>query len=391
MAKDNLTKEANISVTARELDFVTRFSQNWEALLTITGISRPIKKDMGAVLKVKKGAIVLQSGEVPEGNEIPYSLASVTEEVLEEMDIEKWAKAVSAEAIKTYGYDVAVAKTDDAFLNQLQRTVMDRFYGFLKTGTLTNIQPSFQMALAMAKGYVVNMFQSLNLTCTDVIGFVNTLDVYEYLANANITVQTEFGFNYIKNFMGYNTIFLLPDEQIPRNKVIACPVENIIMYYVDPSDSDFAKAGLQYTVDGVTPLLGFHTQGNYGTAVSESFAIMGLRLMAEYLDGIAVVSIDSTGSLGAVTVASAAGAETGDSKITVTFADKTPDMTLFYKGASSDPTPAYKATIDSTWTALAEGENNIAGLTSGNVVSVVAVNGTGQVLAAGHATVVVKS
>ena len=79
-----------------------------------------------------------------------------------------------------------------------------------------------------------------------------------------------------------------------EGKVIATPVDNIDLYYVDPSDSDFAKAGLAYTVEGETNLIGFHTEGNYGTAVSDSFALMGLTLFAEYLDGIAVVEIDDS-------------------------------------------------------------------------------------------------
>ena len=38
--------------------------------------------------------------------------------------------------------------------------------------------------------------------------------------------------------------------------MIALPVENIDLYYVDPSDSDFAKLGLNYTVKGETNLIG---------------------------------------------------------------------------------------------------------------------------------------
>ena len=91
--------------------------------------------------------------------------------------------------------------------------------------------------------------------------------------------------------MGYKVIFLLSDGEIARGRVIATPVENIALYYVDPSDSDFAKAGLVYTTDGNTNLIGFHTQGNYNTAVSESFAIMGMTLFAEYLDAIAVIDV----------------------------------------------------------------------------------------------------
>lgn len=290
-AKENLTKTANIDVAAREIDFVSRFQSNWEALRDILGIMRPIKKQPGAVLKSKVASITLQDGDIDEGVEIPYSLAEVEEVPYEEMDIEKYAKAVSIEAIKDHGYDVAVALTDNAFLNQLQSNVMNRFYTYLQTGTKTATFTTFQMALAMARGAVLNEFKSMQKDVTEVVGFVNIMDFYSYLGAADVTVQTQFGMTYIQNFMGYRVIFLCSDNEIPSKTIIAVPVENIVMYYVDPAQSDFSRAGLQYTTVGETPLIGFHTQGNYNTAVSECFAIMGFVLFAEYLNGIAVVSI----------------------------------------------------------------------------------------------------
>lgn len=292
MPKNNLIMTADIQVTAREIDFVTRFENNWQHLRDILGIMRPVKKQPGAMLKSKYAEGTLQSGVVGEGEEIPYSKFTVKEKPYEEMTIEKYAKAVSIEAIKDHGYENAVQMTDDQFLFELQTNVTNRFYTYLNTGTLTSNETTFQMALAMAKGRVVNKFKQMHKNATGVVGFVNVLDVYEYLGAAEITVQNQFGFQYIKDFMGYNVIFLLSEAEIARGKVIATPVDNIVMYYVDPSESDFAKAGLVYqTGAGETNLIGFHTQGNYNTAVSEAFAIMGLTLFAEYIDAIAVITI----------------------------------------------------------------------------------------------------
>lgn len=291
MAKANLTNSEAIAVTAREIDFVTRFGKNWEHLREILGIMRPIRKTPGAVLKSKKATMVLQSGAVAEGEEIPYSKAQIEEIDYAEMTVEKFAKATSLEAIKDHGYDVAVGMTDEAFLFELQENVTGRFYTYLNTGSLTSTETSWQRALAMAKGNVINKFKQMHRTVTNVVAFVNVLDVYDYLGDKDISIQSEFGFQYIKNFMGYSTVFLLSDEEIARGKVIATPVENIALYYVDPSESDFAKAGLVYRTAGETRLIGFHTQGNYSTAVSECFAIMGMVLFAEYLDGIAVVTV----------------------------------------------------------------------------------------------------
>lgn len=291
MAKNNLTKTTDIDVTVREIDFVSRFGTTWEHLREILVTMRLIKKTPGAVLKSKKATVALQDGKIGEGEEVPYSKATITETPYEEMQVEKYSSAVSIEAINEYGYDVAVSMTDEAFLAELQANVTNRFYDYLNTGELTGSESTWQKALAMAKGSVVNKFKKMHKTVTEVVGFVNVLDLYDYLGDKDITVQSEFGFNYVKNFLGYSTVFLLSDDEIARGTVIATPVENINLYYIDPSASDFARAGLSYTVDGETPLIGFHTQGNYGTVVSEMFAIMGLTLFAEYIDGIAVFKV----------------------------------------------------------------------------------------------------
>ena len=289
-SKANLTKAANITTAAREEDFVTVFNDNWEALRRIMGIMRPIRKTPGTKLVSNKAKVTLQDS-VGEGEEIPYSLAEVEPVAYQDLTIEKYAKAVSIEAVAKHGAAVAVQKTDDEFRNELQKKVLVRFYTFLNTGALTSAYSTWQMALAMAKGNVLDKFQKMRKTVTDVVGFCNIIDAYEYIGGANITVQTAFGLNYIENFMGYSTLFLMSEPDIARGTVIAVPVENIDLYYIDPSDSDFAQLGLNYTVQGETNLIGFHANGNYNTAVGESFAIMGMALWAEYLDGIAVVSV----------------------------------------------------------------------------------------------------
>ena len=226
-----------------------------------------------------------------EGEEIPYSKASVTEIPYAELGIAKWAKAVSIEAIRDKGYEAAVQMTDNEFLFELQNEVTGRFYQYLNTGTLTLKESTWQRALAMAKGSVLNKFKQMRRTASEIVGFVNVLDLYDYLGDRDISVQSEFGFTYLKNFLGFGTVFLLSDEEIERGRVIATPAENIVLYYVDPSDSDYARAGLSYTTDGETNLIGVHMQGNYATAVSEVYAIMGVTLFAEYQDAIAVATV----------------------------------------------------------------------------------------------------
>lgn len=288
-AKANLTKAADITITAREIDFVTRFTDDWTALREIMGIMRPIKKAPGTKLTSYTASVTLADGAVAEGDEIPYSKATVTPVSYADLMLEKYCKAVSIEAVNQYGAVVAVEKTDNAFLKELQSKVMTKFYDFVKTGTLTSTESTFQMAVAMAIGKVKDKFKKLHKNASEVVVFVNTLDVYRYLGSANITVQTSNGIDYMKNFMGASTMIL--SSELPEGKVIAVPADNIVLYYTDPSDSDFRKLGLQFTTQGETNLIGFHAEGDYKHAVGESFAIMGMTLWAEYLDAIAVVTI----------------------------------------------------------------------------------------------------
>ena len=299
--RDSLPNVYAESILPREIDFVSRFGRNWDRLRELMGIMRPIRKAPGTTLSLVKASVTLEDGDVDPGEVIPYSKATFTKVSFEDIDIKKYAKAVTIEEVNKYGAAIAVEKSDDAFLNALQLTVMSDFYTFLNddTNATTGTADNFQKALAKAKAEVLSVFQEANLTATEVVGFANIMDAYDYLGEKDITVQSEFGINYVKNFLGYSTLFLLSDSFIEQGTVIALPVENIDLYYIDPSDSEFARLGLEYTVQGETNLIGFHAQGAYHTAVGESYALMGMKLWSEYADGIAIITFGAGGATGA--------------------------------------------------------------------------------------------
>lgn len=316
-APDGMTGQGNLEVKAREIDFVTSFGKNIQALLDVLGIARMIRKENGSALKTKEVAGELKSGDIGEGEEIPYSQYKVTEKVFDTIKIEKYRKGVSLEAIAEKGYDVAVNDTDEEFKSDLQNKVSDKFYKQLKSGSLTGSETTWQMAIAMSIGKVKDKFKKMKRTATGVAVWVNTLDVYKYLGAADITLQTAFGFEYMKNFLGADVVFI--SSEIPESVVIATPLNNIVAYYVDPGDSEFVKAGLSYTTDPTTGFIGFHAQGTYERAISDMFAIMGLRLFCEYLDAIAYTSVGSrdTQTLGELHLTAVEGTNAGDTAITM--------------------------------------------------------------------------
>ena len=132
------------SVTAREEDFVTRFNDNWEALRNILGIMRPIRKTPGTQLVSYTASVALESGDVGAGEMIPYSKTTIVQATKADLTIRKYAKAVPIEDVDKYGADIAVEKSDDAFLTSLQNEVLGDFYTFLGTGTLTGTAATWQ-------------------------------------------------------------------------------------------------------------------------------------------------------------------------------------------------------------------------------------------------------
>ena len=286
----NTTTTNQITTSVKEIDFVSRFNRNWDTLREILGIMNPVRKTPGTKLVASKATVELQDGNVAEGDEVPLSQAKVEPVAFEDISLKKYRKAVTAEAVAKYGAAVAVQKTDDAFLVELQNEVLDDFYTFAQTGTLTGEASTFQMAVAMAATMVKDKFKKMRLDYTNIVAFVNTVDVGRYLGGAQITVQNRNGVEYIKDFLGVQTVIIT--SEIPENTVLAIPADNIVLYYIDPADGDFRELGLEYyTGDGETNLIGIHKEGNYGRVMGETHALMGMKLFAEYIDAIAKFTI----------------------------------------------------------------------------------------------------
>ena len=388
-ALDNQTGTAQIQVRAREIDFVTSFGRNFQALLDVMGISRAIRKENGSVLRVRTASGTLQSGEVAEGDLVPLSQYEVTEKDFDKIKILKYKKGVTIEAIAEKGYEAAVAMTDEEFRSDLQNVVLNKFYDQLKAGSLVGHETSWQMAVSMAIGRVRDKFETMGRTATGTAVWVNTLDVYKYLGAAEISMQTAFGMNYVQNFLGADVVFI--SSQIPEDVVIATPLNNLVAYYVDPSDSEFARAGLVYTTDPTTGFIGFHTQGNYDRVISEMDAIMGLRIFAEYQDAIAYIAVGSsdTQTLGNLTVTSAEGSVSGMTQLSVEPGLSSINNVYKYKiNASQAENVTYGMNVQS-W-ARWDGVSEIA-VTDGHHVTVVEADPTYKAVASGDVVADVKA
>lgn len=384
-AEPNVITTQQFTINPREVDFVTSFGRDITALTEILGISRPIRKANGTILTAKKAAGELQSGIVAEGDIIPLSQFEVEPVSFDPIQLQKYRKAVTIEAIEKFGLETAVGMTDEEFKIQLQDEVLAPMYNFLLNGQLTSEEATFQMAVAMSIGRVKDAFKKMHRQATGVAVFANTLDVYEYLGGAQITVQTVFGMDYVENFLGADILFF--SSEIPQGRVIATPVNNINIYYVDPGDAEFAQAGLAYTTDAQVPYIGFHTEGNYQRAQSESFALMGLTVFAEYLNAIAVVTIDGASTLKTITVTPAEGSVTGTTKATLSNTVGTEGDVFKYQLGSAAVNVDYGQNVRN-WPVFTQGADITA--TAGQVLTVVEADQYYKAVGQGSASVVVN-
>ena len=95
----------------------------------------------------------------------------------------------------------------------------------------------------MAKGYVVDKWKTMKKRATEIVGFANALDVYDFLGSStiDISIQNQFGFEYVKDFLGYRVLFLCGTSEVPRGRVIATPIDNIVDYFTMGSSQNELK------------------------------------------------------------------------------------------------------------------------------------------------------
>ena len=384
-AETNLIKAAQMA-KVREVDFVTQFGHNILPKLTeALGVTRQIPMMEGTTLYVYKTTGTLQSGSVPEGEIIPLSQYERTKTAVGEITLKKWRKAASAEAIKKSGYDEAVTETDKKLLNDVQKGVRTDFFNFIKGLDATVVAAdTLQKVLAKIWGNLQVLFED---DAVSTVHFINPLTVSDYLGTATISMQTAFGMNYIEDFLGLGTVVM--NSNIPQGQVISTAKDNLVLYYLT-MNGDIASA-FELTADA-TGYIGIKSgYPNEERAQIESLVMSGLSLFVDYADGVVIGQVDSTPSLGSVTVASdQTGASSGQSHISTSAYTLGTGEKFVYKTGTSAPEVTYGQKLGSTWTDLPEG-GIITPTASHTKITVAAVDANGRAQAAGNQTLSIKS
>ena len=269
------------------IDLANRFETNVKQLEEIIGITRKVEKVPGQVVKVYKTTGTLEDGTVAEGALIPLSNYKTEVAQTFELDVKKYRKGTTFEAINDKGYEQAVTDTDNKMLKDVSNVIRNDFFSFLPTGTGTATATSNGLQGALAAGWGKNQVYWEDYDNDGFIYFVNPLDIAGYLGEKDITVQTAFGMTYIKDFLGIYDV--LAYSGVPQGTIFTTAKGNLILYYANPANAEVAKA-FDFTIDE-TGLIGVHRDVDYTTLVTDTTVICGTKLYAELIDGVVKVDI----------------------------------------------------------------------------------------------------
>ena len=282
-AETNTIMQADLA-RVRVVDFNLQFTGNLQKLTEALGVTRKIAVQEGATLKMLKVTGTLASGTVAEGELIPLSKYTTEEVAVGEVKLNKWRKGTTAEAILKGGYDQAVGATTDKMVKDIQKTIRGDLFTFMKTGTGTATGTTLQAALANGWGKLAVLFED---DAVETVFFLNPMDVSDYLGTAQVEMQTLFGMNYIKNFLGLGDVFL--NSNVEQGKYYATAKENIVLYYVNVGAGDIRSAfGL--TTDE-TGYIGINAYADKDTARVIDLVMSGVTFFPERKDGIVVGTI----------------------------------------------------------------------------------------------------
>lgn len=280
-AENNLTEKF---AKAQSIDFVEQFGKSIKKLLEMLKIERRMTLPVGATIKTYSSKVTLDGTKVAKGDIIPLSKVETTEGDPIELAWDKKRKAVAIEDIQAYGFEQAVSKTDTELLRELQKEIKKNFFAQLAKGTTSVSGVGLQGAMAKTWGGVAGKFEDDDVTT---IAFVNPTDVADYLATAQITVQTAFGLRYVENFLGVDVAIM--STSVPAKTLYATASDNLCLAQANMAGSEIAKA-FDFTTDE-TGIIGVTHDVNKQRLTAETVTASATVLFAERLDGIVKATI----------------------------------------------------------------------------------------------------
>ena len=283
-----IAAEANLTTVltkAQSIDFANQFGKQVGKLVDLLGVQRKIALSAGSTINTYTSSVTLDGTTVAKGDVIPLSEVKLEPGDPISLEWDKKRKAVAAEDIQTYGFDQAINRTDNELLRELQKGLRGKLIEQLADGTGIAAGEGLQAALANAWGKVGTAFEDDEVKT---VAFINTMDLADYLGNAQITVQSAFGLNYVENFLGIDVTIVTP--LITKGTFYATAADNLVLAYANVAGGEINRA-FDFVTDA-TGLIGVTHDINKQRLTAETITLSGMVLFAERLDGVVVGTVE---------------------------------------------------------------------------------------------------
>ena len=282
-AETNLTKSADLE-PAISIDFTSRIAGNLTKFREVLGITEMKPMAIGTQINMYKCEKKNSPAQVGEGETIPLTKVERKLAKTITLSLSKHRKSTPAEAIQKVGRNAAVNETDEKLISEIQKGIKADFFTLINSGTAevtggTNLQS----ACSKAWSKLQELFEDEDVNS---VYFVNSVDVGDYLGNANVTMQTAFGLSYIENFLGLGTVIVSP--RVTAGTVVATAKENLNGVYIPATGDVGTSFGM--TADETGLIMMTHSiKGDNATI--ETLVMDGVKFYPERLDGIVVSEI----------------------------------------------------------------------------------------------------
>lgn len=283
MAEENVLKITSLDAyQAKSILYTSKFEDSLESFRDLLGVTDVIKVSEGDKIELQNAPIVeLADGKVPEGELIPLSKVTPVKAGEKVITMHKHRKAVTAEAVRRYTKDKAVNKTDEAIVKELQKNLRTELFDAFQAGQeVSNEEGGVQGALAESRAAIKTVFED---DVAEVIVLAHPQDIKKYVAQKNVTVDTQFGLTYLTTATGVKVI---ETSLVKEGHVYATAAENLVLAYI-PINEALAEFGM--TTDD-TGFIGMSHQNVLNNLTTETVYASGVHIFPERIDGVIKVS-----------------------------------------------------------------------------------------------------
>lgn len=266
-------------VPAITVDYTSRIKANIDQFREMLGVSDMIALPAGSTVNIYALSKYNSPDQVNEGDVINLTEIKRTVAKSLTMTLKKYRKLTTAEAIQKVGRDVAINKTDEKFIAEIQKEIKGAFFTSLKTGTgTTTAAATLQAQLANGWAAVQAGFEDTDFSP---IHFVHPTTAAAYLGSASITTQNAFGLSYIEDFLGLGTLVIT--TAVSAGDVWSTAKENFVGYNVPMNGDALAEFGLTSDETGLIGMNHFIADDRASIA---TLALCGVVFAPELLDHV---------------------------------------------------------------------------------------------------------